>query len=160
MNIWMTYIKQIYTLSFESLFGALPLRKVAQLQSPRAHSFNQSLSWLYIFVNHILGYLGQFQKTENIEKWCLFCLRAFVLELSLALHGPPGIRFIANSKTSQIWCIMGLKRGKVDALWDTFCSLVNPTMHEICDILLSVINIVIENSCVNVSKQEGRGGGN
>ena len=33
-------------------FGAAPLSKIAQLQSPRAHSFNQSLSWPYrpIFV--------------------------------------------------------------------------------------------------------------
>ena len=31
-------------------FGAAPLSKIAQLQSPRAHSFNQSLSRPYIFV--------------------------------------------------------------------------------------------------------------
>ena len=62
----MAYIKQIYTafirvsgLKLWSLgdcnivlfcFGAAPLSKIAQLQSPRAHSFNQSLSWPYIFV--------------------------------------------------------------------------------------------------------------
>ena len=36
-------------------FGAAPLSKVAQWQSPWAHSFNQSLSWPYIFVNYTLG---------------------------------------------------------------------------------------------------------
>ena len=62
----MAYIKQIYTafmrvsgLKLWSLgdwnivlfcFGVAPLSKIAQLQSPRAHSFNQSLSWPYIFV--------------------------------------------------------------------------------------------------------------
>ena len=30
-----------------------PLSKIAQLQSPRAHSFNQSLSWPYIFVYYV-----------------------------------------------------------------------------------------------------------
>ena len=54
MNIWMTYIKQIYTafirVSVSSVtaivpfsFGASPLRKIEELQSPRAHSFNQNL---------------------------------------------------------------------------------------------------------------------
>ena len=60
----MAYIKQIYTafirvsgLNGPSMtaivlfcFGAAPLSKIAQLQSPRAHSFDQSLSWPYIFV--------------------------------------------------------------------------------------------------------------
>ena len=35
-------------------FGAAPLGKIAQLQSPQAHSFNQSLSWPYIFVYYLL----------------------------------------------------------------------------------------------------------
>ena len=69
MNIWMAYIKQIYRafiqvsgLKLWSLgdcnivlfcFGAAPLSKNAQLQSPRAHSFNQNLSWPYIFVYYL-----------------------------------------------------------------------------------------------------------
>ena len=32
-----------------------PLRKIAQLQSPRVHSFKESLSWPYIFVYYTLG---------------------------------------------------------------------------------------------------------
>ena len=35
-------------------FGAAPLSKIAQLQSPWAHSFNQSLSLQYIFVSIVL----------------------------------------------------------------------------------------------------------
>ena len=35
---------------------------------------------------------------------------------------------------------MGLKKGKTDALRDTFCHFCNPTMHQICDILLFAIN--------------------
>ena len=31
-------------------WGASPLRKIAQLQSPRAHSFHQSLSWPYVCI--------------------------------------------------------------------------------------------------------------
>ena len=39
------------------------------------------------------------------------------------VHECCGIKFITNSKISQIWCIMGLKRGKIDALCHTFwCS--------------------------------------
>ena len=41
-------------------WGAAPLSKIAQLQSPRAHSFHQSLSWPYIFVywyQHVMCYL-------------------------------------------------------------------------------------------------------
>ena len=52
------------------------------------------------------------------------------------------IRFIAKSKISQIWCIVGLKKGKIDALWDTFCPFFNSTMHQICDILLFLINLI------------------
>ena len=29
---------------------------------------------------------------------------------------------------------------KINALWDTFCPLFNPTMHQICDILLLFIS--------------------
>ena len=43
------------------------------------------------------------------------------------------IRFspISNSKIPHIWCIVGLKRGKINALWDTFYHLFNPIMHHI-----------------------------
>ena len=36
---------------------------------------------------------------------------------SLCAHN---IRFIPNSKISQILCFVGLKKGKIDALLDTF----------------------------------------
>ena len=43
------------------------------------------------------------------------------------------IRFrpISNSKIPHIWCIVGMKRGKINALWDTFYHLLNPIMHNI-----------------------------
>ena len=48
-------------------FGAAPLSKIAQLQSPQVHSFNQSLSWPYIFVYYLFFpiYIIGFLKDEN-----------------------------------------------------------------------------------------------
>ena len=64
------------------------------------------------------------------------------------------IRFrpISNSKIPHIWCIVGLKRGKINALWDTFYHLFNPIMHhiyptmyQICDIHYCNTELVITN---------------
>ena len=57
------------------------------------------------------------------------------------------IRFIVNSKISQIWCIVELERGQ-NVSHSVFCCLFNPAIHQICDILLLAINLMfILNIC-------------
>ena len=36
----------------------------------------------------------------------------------------------------------GIKKEKIDALWDSFCPFCNPTMSEVCDILLFAISLI------------------
>ena len=72
-------------------FGASPLMKIAQLQSPRAHSFNQSLSWPYIF-----AYYGSFSP-ENGEQEHLCNL---ILTWSLAKSG--------RGKTNELICCVSI----------------------------------------------------
>ena len=62
------------------------------------------------------------------------------------------LRPISNSKIPHIWCIVGLKRWKINALWDTFYHLLNPIMHHIystmyqmCDIHYCNTELVITN---------------
>ena len=52
------------------------------------------------------------------------------------------IRFIVNSIISQIWCIVELERGQHVSTIYVFWSLFNPTIHQICDILLLAINFM------------------
>ena len=52
------------------------------------------------------------------------------------------IRFIISNNeiiTNVVNC--GIEKGKLDALWDTFCLFCNPTMHQICDILLFALSL-------------------
>ena len=44
------------------------------------------------------------------------------------------IRFIPDSKISQIWYTVGLKRGKMYPTMHLFYPLFNPMMHQICGI--------------------------
>ena len=46
------------------------------------------------------------------------------------------IRFIVNSKIWQNVMHCCIENGEMHALWDTFCPICNPTMLQICDILL------------------------
>ena len=104
MNIWMTYIKQIYTAFIQVsglklwflgdcncaifLRGFAP-RKIAQLQSPRAHSFNQSLSWLYIFVYYIWPSVD---RTTIISAWDIWFLQSICELYNMSTHvNPPDL---------------------------------------------------------------------
>ena len=56
-------------------FEASPLKKIAHLlPSPRAHSFNQSLSWLYIFVYYVLTSLLRLACTVQSFGWEEVCV--------------------------------------------------------------------------------------
>ena len=53
-NLWFKTNGPSVTATVLFCFGAVPLSKIAQLKSPRVHSFNQDLSWPYIFVYYPL----------------------------------------------------------------------------------------------------------
>ena len=53
------------------------------------------------------------------------------------------IRFIATSKIWQIWCTVGLKGDKNDALWGTLSPLFNPSVYQICPLMHQVFDILL-----------------
>ena len=57
----------------------------------------------------------------------------YPLSRSVASHPLPPPGFIAGSKISQIWCIVGLKRGQNLSHSASFLTSSKSTMHEICD---------------------------
>ena len=61
-------------------FRAAPLRKIAQLQSPLAHSFNQSLSWPYIMKLSICT--TDESRTVELTLWVVCAWVNFVIRRS------------------------------------------------------------------------------
>ena len=68
--------------------------------------------------------LHTFKSPATDQTWLFSACRIFFFNL-IKLYQEflqRAIRFrpISNSKIPHIWCIVGLKRGKINALWDTF----------------------------------------
>ena len=81
----------------------MPLSKIAQLQSPRANSFNQSLSWPYIFRRQIDITTYQLLYFLSDTSLCLFGddLYAILIINTIAPPTPPFFCYVARKDCSK-----------------------------------------------------------
>ena len=90
-------------------FGTAPLSKIAQLQSPRAHSLNQNLSWPYIFVYYELLNVRKIAKSiceRNEVVTLIICLcRPKAIQVAFILRRVKQLKRIKSANGPLVTCI-------------------------------------------------------